>query len=523
MTILRLITILALFFINSIVTDSYVSAAGNEPQLLNIRASQHTDYLRIVLEGPEEIISRGSVNQIDSEILVSFSDNNIELRKKELPVAYTVQNDTISISLIKRGELKVFFLTDPSRLVIDVAPDNHQDPRTVLFDEEPLDEQRPEVIFNTEESVKEERENNFNITEPLESESSIDDEIRVTEPLENESNMDDEIKVTDITPKELSVQQIIDTKKENMLILIGALKYLIPILIAFVMLYIVLRFLLKPKVRKPVSQTNNVDLSETSEEIEEQSQTECISNLNDDTAEIIETDSKESPLDALKWVDARTFSSFLETEHPQTVAFIICLLGTEQAAEILELLPEEMRNDVTIRVAETTQIPESAVEVIEAVLTSQLNLTNAVERQSFEGTKAIAEILKHCDRKVEQNILENVDSCNTELASSIKELILTFNDIEKIDDRGIDLLLKSINSEELSIALRTASDSIQDKFMSNMSEKAAKILKENMEFKGPVKLSDVEKAQKGIVGAMKKLDEEGKIIIAGRGKEKIVL
>jgi flagellar motor switch protein FliG len=523
MTLLRLITILALFFISWIVTDPYASAAGNESQLLNIRASQHTDYLRIVLEGPEEIISRGSVDQIDSEILVSFPDNNIELRKKKLPVAYTVQNDTISISLINRGELNFFFLTDPSRLVIDITHDDHQNPNTVLFDEEPLDEQRPEVIFNTEELVKEERENNFNITEPLENESNIDDEIKVTELLENESNMDDEIKVTDITPKELSVQEIIDTKKENMLILINALKYLIPILIAFVMLYIVLRLLLKPKVRKPVSQTNNVDLSETSDEIEEQSQTECICNLNDNTAEIIETDSKESPLDSLKWVDARTLSRFLETEHPQTVAFIICLLETQQAAEILELLPEEMRSDVTIRIAETTQIPESAIEVIETVLTSQLNLTNAGERQSFEGTKAIAEILKHCDRKIEQNILENVESCNTELASSIKELILTFKDIEKIDDRGMDLLLKSINTEELSIALRTASDNIQDKFMSNMSEKAAKILKEKMELTGPVKLSEVEKAQQSIVGAIKKLDEEGRIIIAGRSKERIVL
>lgn len=507
MTLLRLITILALFLISWIVTDPYASAAGNESQLLNIRASQHTDYLRIVLEGPEEIISRGSVNQIDSDILVSFPDNNIKLRKKKLPVAYTVHNDTISISLIKRGDLKFFFLTDPSRLVIDVIPDNHQDSRTVLFDEEPLDEQKPEMIFNAEGSVKEEPENNFNVTEPV----------------ENESNMDDEIRVTVMTPKELSVQEIIDTKKENMLTLIGALKYLIPILIAFVMLYIVLRLLLKPKVRKPVSQTKSVDFSETSEETEEQSQTECICNLDDDTAENITTDSKENPLDFLKWVDARTFSSFLETEHPQTVAFIICLLGAEQAAEILELLPEEMRSDVTIRIAETTQIPESAVEVIETVLTSQLNLTNAGERRSFEGTKAIAEILKHCDRKVEQNILKNLDSCNTELASSIKELILTFKDIEKIDDSGIDLLLKNIDTEELSIALRTASDNIQDKFMSNMSEKAAKILKEKMELKWPVKLSDVEKAQQGIVCSMKKLDEEGKIIIAGRSKERIVL
>jgi hypothetical protein len=454
MTLLRLITVLALLFVNWIVTDSYAYATSNELQLLNIRASQHTDYLRIVLEGPEKIISSGSVNQIDSEILVSFPDNNIELRKKKLPVAYKVQDDTISISLIKKGELKVFFLTDPNRLVIDVIPDNHKNSKTVLFDEEPLDEQRPEVIFNTEESVTEEPGNDFNITEPV----------------ENESNMDDEIKVTVMTPNELTVQEITDTNKENILTLISALKYLIPVLIAFVMLYIVLRFLLKPKVRKPVRQTINVDFSEASEEIEEQSQTECICNMYDDTAKIIETDS-----------------------------------------------------NVTIRIAETTQIPESAVELIETALTSQLNLTNAGERQSFEGRKAIAEILKHCDRKIEQNILENVDSCNTELASSIRELILSFKDIEKIDDMGIDLLLKSINTEELSIALRTASDNIQDKFMSNMSEKAAKILKEKMELTGPVKLSDVKKAQQNIVGAIKKLDEEGKIIIAGRSKEKIVL
>ncbi len=135
----------------------------------------------------------------------------------------------------------------------------------------------------------------------------------------------------------------------------------------------------------------------------------------------------------------------------------------------------------------------------------------------------IAEILNHCERKIEQSILENLETKNTELAESIRELMLVFDDLEKIDDKGIQLILKDVSTEELSLALKTASDRLKEKIFNNMSQRAVKILKEDMESRGPVKVSDVEKAQQNIVRVARKLDEEGRIIIAGRGKEEMIV
>ncbi len=246
--------------------------------------------------------------------------------------------------------------------------------------------------------------------------------------------------------------------------------------------------------------------------------------LGDDDAEkILEMVSKESPLESLKWVNPRTLSSFLITEHPQTIALILCLLEPEQAAEVVELLPEEIRSDVTVRIAETERIPESALEEIEEVLKVQLDVSKDKEGKIFKGTKVIAEILNLCDRKVEQNILEKVEEQNAELAESIRELMLVFDDLEKIDDKGIQLILKDVNTEELSLALKTASDALKQKIFNNMSQRAVKILKEDMESRGPVKVSEVEEAQQHIVRIARKLDEEGKIVIAGRGKEEMIV
>ncbi len=141
----------------------------------------------------------------------------------------------------------------------------------------------------------------------------------------------------------------------------------------------------------------------------------------------------------------------------------------------------------------------------------------------FKGTKVIAEILNHCERKIEQSILENLETKNTELAESIRELMLVFDDLEKIDDKGIQLILKDVSTEELSLALKTASDRLKEKIFTNMSQRAVKILKEDMESRGPVKVSDVENAQQNIVRVARKLDEEGRIIIAGRGKEEMIV
>lgn len=243
----------------------------------------------------------------------------------------------------------------------------------------------------------------------------------------------------------------------------------------------------------------------------------------DDAEKIMEMVSKESPLESLKWVNPKTLSSFLISEHPQTIALIMCLLESEQAAEVMGALPEHIRGDVAMRVASTERIPDSALEEIEVVLKGQLDMGKGRSGKSFQGTKVIAEILNQCERSTEQSILEKIEGQNETLAESIRELMLVFDDLEKIDDRGIQLILKELSSEDLSLALKTATDAFKQKIFKNMSQRAVQILKEEMETRGPVKVSDVEAAQQNIVRVARKLDEEGKIVIAGRGGEELVV
>ncbi len=243
---------------------------------------------------------------------------------------------------------------------------------------------------------------------------------------------------------------------------------------------------------------------------------------NDDAEKILEMVEKESPFDSLKWVNPRTLSNFLVTEHPQTIALILCFLEPEQAAEVMLNLPEHLRGDVALRVAETERIPESALEDIEEVLKVQLDVGKGRESKTFQGTKVIAEILNQCERSTEQSILEKIEEENSEIAEAIRELMLVFDDIEKIDDKGIQMILKEVSTEDLSLALKGASGSLKEKIFSNMSQRAVKILKEEMETKGPVRVSDVEKAQRNIINVARKLEEEGLIVIAGRGKEELV-
>lgn len=245
--------------------------------------------------------------------------------------------------------------------------------------------------------------------------------------------------------------------------------------------------------------------------------------LGDDNAErILNMVSKESPLESLKWVNPKTLSSFLVTEHPQTIALILCLLESEQAAEVMTALPDHIRGDVAMRVATTERIPDSALEEIEAVLKGQLDMAKGKSGRTFNGTKMIAEILNQCERSTEQNILEKIEGQNGSLAESIRELMLVFDDLEKIDDKGIQMILKELSTEDLSLALKTASDILKEKIFKNMSQRAVQILKEEIETRGAVKVSDVEAAQQNIVRVARKLDEEGKIVIAGRGGEELV-
>lgn len=243
---------------------------------------------------------------------------------------------------------------------------------------------------------------------------------------------------------------------------------------------------------------------------------------NENAEKILEMVSKGSPLDSLKWVSPKTLSSFLALEHPQTIAIILCLLESGQAAAVMESLPENMRSEIAMRVATTERIPEGALKEIEEVLKVSLDMGKSGQGKTFQGAKAIAEILNHCERGTEQKILETIDGQNSSIADSIRELMLVFDDLEKVDDKGIQMILKEISTENLTLALKTASDSLKQKIFKNMSQRAVNILKEEISARGPVRVSDVEKSQQYIVKIARQLDEEGKIVIAGRGKEEFV-
>lgn len=242
----------------------------------------------------------------------------------------------------------------------------------------------------------------------------------------------------------------------------------------------------------------------------------------DGATKILEMASKEGPLDSLKWVDSKTLSNFLIAEHPQTIALIICLLEPLQAAEVLSSLPDNIRADVAMRVALTERIPESAIEELKEVIKGQLDIGKS-KGKKLGGTKTIAEILNHCDRTTEQMVLERIEEQNDLLADSIRQLMFVFDDLVNVDDRGIQMILKEISTDDLSLALKTASDALKEKIFKNMSQRAADILREDMQTKGPVRVSDVEKAQQGIVKIARKLEAEGKIILSGKGGEELVV
>ena len=246
--------------------------------------------------------------------------------------------------------------------------------------------------------------------------------------------------------------------------------------------------------------------------------------LGEDGAQkILDVAAKEGSIEALRWVDTRTLVNFLLSEHPQTIALIICLLEPHQSAEVLAALPEAIKTDVAMRIATLDRIPEHAIEEIRDVLKNQLDIGAASKGAKLGGVKTLADILNQCDRSTEQAVLEKMEEQNNAIADAVRQLMFVFDDLVKVDDRGIQMILKEVSSEELSLALKTASETLKEKIFKNMSQRAAQILKEDMQARGPVKVSDVEKAQQAIVKVARKLEAEGKVVLAGRAGEEMVV
>ncbi|MBA2849815.1 flagellar motor switch protein FliG [Thermosulfuriphilus ammonigenes] len=224
----------------------------------------------------------------------------------------------------------------------------------------------------------------------------------------------------------------------------------------------------------------------------------------------------------LRKLDPKTIASFLKNEHPQTIAIILVHLDPEKAAAILDLLPDQVRSDVFLRIALLDKVDPEIIEEINQALEDELAQMGGTFSRKLGGVEKAAEILNNVGRELEEKIIESVEESNPQLAEEIKKHMFTFEDFLKVDDAAIMSILKEISTDDLKLALKTAPEELKEKFFRNMSERAAQMLKEDLEIMGPVRLRDVEQAQQAIIKVAKRLEAEGKIILGGRGEDVFV-
>ncbi len=237
--------------------------------------------------------------------------------------------------------------------------------------------------------------------------------------------------------------------------------------------------------------------------------------------EDIQSESGPVPFASLRGVDAKVLGNFIRNEHPQTIALILAHLDPDKSALILTEFPEQLQMDVVMRVAELDTVPHQVVEEIEEVLKEEITALGTVGTQKLGGAQTVAEMLNQVDQATENAILSKIEEDKMELANDIRKLMFVFDDLVNLDDRGVRAILKEVNNEELTMALKTASETMKSKILSNLSERASDMIKEDLEVMGPVRLADVEKAQQAILRVAKKLEAEGKIIIGKAGGEDV--
>lgn len=228
-----------------------------------------------------------------------------------------------------------------------------------------------------------------------------------------------------------------------------------------------------------------------------------------------------SPFESMRDVDAKVLGNFIRNEHPQTISLILAHLDPGKAAEIIAEFPEQLQTDVILRIAELDTVPPAMVDQIEQVLREEITALGSVGTKKLGGAQTVAEILNQVDQSTENTILTKIEEDKMDLANEIRKLMFVFEDLINVDERGIRAILKEVNNEELTMSLKTATEDMKNKILSNLSERAAEMIKEDLEVMGPVKLADVEKAQQAILRTAKKLEAEGKIVIGKGGGEDV--
>jgi flagellar motor switch protein FliG len=227
-------------------------------------------------------------------------------------------------------------------------------------------------------------------------------------------------------------------------------------------------------------------------------------------------------IESLKWMEAKAVAQIISGEHPQIAAIVLAHLEPEQSASIMPLLSEELRTEVLMRIASLNEVPQTALNELDQLVEKQANVAPPVPLRRVGGARTVANILNSMERDKSGAELGKIEKADGEMHQKIKDLLFIFDNLLDVDDRGIQALLREVGSDTLAVALRGAEPEVQEKILKNMSKRAAEILKDDMEARGPVKLADVEAAQKEIIVIAQRLAEEGTITLGGKGEGEFV-
>lgn len=228
-------------------------------------------------------------------------------------------------------------------------------------------------------------------------------------------------------------------------------------------------------------------------------------------------------VDVLANLDAKTIANFLSQEHPQTVAVILAKLKPKQTSEIIGFLPQELQAEVVMRIADVDQVSPEIIADIDEVIKRELTGMGGVQRFKVGGVDKVVEMFNHLERSKEKQILDRLDVIKPPLAEIIRKHLFTFEDVLKLNDRSIQAIMREVSNDTLTLALKTAPEELKAKVFRNISSRAVEMIKEDLEVMGPVRLSDVEKAQSEIIKVVRKMEEEGKVVIAGRGGDDVLV
>lgn len=227
-------------------------------------------------------------------------------------------------------------------------------------------------------------------------------------------------------------------------------------------------------------------------------------------------------LEQLKWMDARGIYEVIRLEHPQIIAIVCSFLDADQAAEVLSLFPERDQSNIVLRIATLDGVQPAALSELNEILEKQFSGNAGTQTTMVGGPKTAADILNFVDTSVEAAIMEKIKESEPDLGQSIEDLMFVFENLNEVDDRSIQILMREIQTDQLQLALKGADDTLKEKFLSNMSQRAAEMMRDDLEAMGPVRLSDVESAQKAILATARNLAEKGEIMLgSGAGDDYI--